>query len=152
MNLKQPISTLKTQSQFSSGATRLTPISKRYWQAMVAVALVFSILTGSHLRAASDNAIIRIEVRLSELTVQELRQLSAFCESQIASSDQCENIDELFRYSTTSELSEDSSEDEIRNYLGQWLNSADLRTLEPCDFRLERLDDGSISLITVNRE
>ncbi len=119
---------------------------------MIALSSTLTVLVGPRLHAATDTTTIHIEVHLAALNANEIRQLSTFCESQIASSDQCEKIDELFRYSAASDLSEQSSEEDIRNYLGRWLNSADLRTLEPCDFELERLDDGSISLVTVTPE
>ena len=152
MTFKQPNSKLKTRSRLWLGSTQLTPESNRYRRAIIALALTLTALTGVKLSAATDTAIVHIEVRLAALNANEIRQLSTFCESQIASSDQCEKIDELFRYSAVSDLSAQSSEEDIRNYLGRWLNSADLRTLEPCDFELERLDDGSLSLVTVTRE
>ena len=152
MNLPQRIAAIIDRSRLWLEPAQLAPQPQRYRPTMITLALTFAVLTGANLNAASDTATIRIEVRLAELTAQEIRQLSTFCESRIASSDQCEKIDELFRYSAVSDLSAQSSEEDIRNYLGQWLNSADLRTIEPCDFELERLDDGSISLITVKRD
>ena len=103
-------------------------------------------------QSANDTTTIRIEVRLSVLTEAELRQLSTFCESRIATADQCEKIDNLFRYSTVTQISEESSDEEVRAYLDQWLNSAEMRSIEPCDFAVQRLNDGAISFIMVNRE
>lgn len=152
MNIEKPINTIRPSSQIFTATKSAAFLRTRYWLSLLVVGLSLIIVIVPRLQAATDTTIIRIEVRLSVLTEAELRQLSTFCESRIATADQCEKIDNLFRYSTVTQISEESSDEEVRAYLDQWLNSAEMRSIEPCDFAVQRLNDGAISFIMVNRE